>query len=182
MVLYPCDPNQTVQLVDAMREHHGVSYMRTTREATPVLYRPDEDFRIGGSRTLRSSAEDAVTLIGAGITLHECLAAADELAAARDRRAGDRSLLGEAGRRRCPARRGRPIRGTLVTVEDHWAEGGIGETVAGVLAGSDVSARLVRLAVSERPGSGTPESLLAAAGIDAAHIVAAVDRAVTSVR
>ncbi|HJX32713.1 MAG TPA: transketolase C-terminal domain-containing protein, partial [Solirubrobacterales bacterium] len=72
--------------------------------------------------------------------------------------------------------------GTLVTVEDHWAEGGIGETVAGVLAGSDLSARLVRLAVSERPGSGTPESLLAAAGIDAAHIAFAVDQAITSAR
>ena len=146
-----------------------------------MLYEPDEDFRIGGSRTLRSSAEDAVTLVGAGITLHECLAAADELAgrgiAARVidlysvKPVDADALLGAAA-----------DTGTLVTVEDHWAEGGIGETVAGVLAGSDVSAHLVRLAVSERPGSGTPESLLAAAGIDAAHIASAVDQAITSAR
>ena len=163
-----------MQLVDAMRERHGFSYMRTTRAATPTLYQPDEDFRIGGSRTLRSSADDAVTLIGAGITLHECLAAADQLA-------GDgisarvidlysvkpvdaETLLSAAAET-----------GAVITVEDHWPEGGIGETVAGVLAGSDVSARLVRLAVSGRPGSGPPEALLAAAGIDAAHIVSAAN-------
>ena len=80
VVLYPSDANQAVQLLDAMREHRGVSYMRTTREATPVLYGPDESFEIGGSHTVRSSDDDAITLIGAGITLRECLAAADELA------------------------------------------------------------------------------------------------------
>jgi transketolase len=64
----------------------------------------------------------------------------------------------------------------LVTVEDHWIEGGLGETVAGVLAEAGVSTPLTRLAVTERPGSGPPEALLAAAGIDAAHIVAAVDQ------
>ena len=141
VVLYPCDPNQTVQLVDAMREHHGVSYLRTTREATPVLYEPDEAFRIGGSRTLRSSAEDAVTL---DRRRHHPARMPRRRRRARrpgDRRAGDRPLLGEAGRRRRPAGRGDRT-GALVTVEDHWAEGGIGETVAGVLAGSDVSARL----------------------------------------
>jgi transketolase len=181
VVLYPCDPNQTVQLVDAMRERHGFSYMRTTRAATPTLYQADEDFRIGGSRTLRAGADDAVTLIGAGITLHECLAAADRLAedgisarvidlySVKPVDAG--TLLAAAA-----------DTGVLVTVEDHWAEGGIGETVAGVLAGADVSARLVRLAVTERPRSGTPEALLAAAGIDAAHVVSAARASVTNVR
>jgi transketolase len=181
VVLYPCDPNQTVQLVDAMRERHGFSYMRTTRAATPTLYQADEDFRIGGSRTLRAGADDAVTLIGAGITLHECLTAADRLAedgiAARVidlysvKPVDAGTLLAAAA-----------DTGVLVTVEDHWAEGGIGETVAGVLADAGAGARLVRLAVTDRPGSGTPEALLAAAGIDAAHIVAAAKEAVTSVR
>jgi transketolase len=179
VVLYPSDANQTVQLVDAMREHRGVSYLRSTREATPTLYGPAETFKIGGSHTLRSSAEDVVTLVGAGITLHECLAAADELAkrgiAARvidlySIKPVDAEALLEAA----------TDTGTLVTVEDHWPEGGIGETVAGVLAGSDVNARLVRLAVSGRPGSGTPEALLAAAGIDAEHVVAAVELALKS--
>ncbi len=100
VVLYPSDANQTVQLLDAMRQHRGISYLRTTREATPVLYGPDETFAIGGSHTLRSSGEDAVTLIGAGITLHECLTAAEELGGQRDRRPRDRPLLGQARRRR----------------------------------------------------------------------------------
>ncbi len=176
VVLYPCDPNQTVQLVDAMREHRGFSYIRTTRGATPALYGPDETFEIGASRTLRSSDEDVVTLIGAGITLHECLAAADELAgrgiAARVidlysvKPIDADALLGAATDTQL-----------LVTAEDHWAEGGIGETVAAVLADAGVGTPLVRLAVTERPGSGPPEALLAAAGIDAPHIVSAVERA-----
>jgi len=176
VVLYPCDPNQTVELVDAMRERHGITYMRTTRGATPVLYEPGESFEIGGSRTLRSGEGDAVTLIGAGITLHECLAAAEQLA---ERGTAARvidlysikpvdadAILAAAS-----------DTGALVTVEDHWAEGGIGETVAGVLAEAGSATPLVRLAVTERPGSGPPEALLAAAGIDAEHIVAAVERA-----
>jgi transketolase len=176
VVLYPCDPNQTVALLDAMREHRGISYLRTTREATPTLYGPGESFEIGGSRTLRSGEDDAITLIGAGITLHECLAAADELAergvAARVidlysvKPIDAEVLLAAAAETRA-----------LVTVEDHWPEGGIGETVAGVLAEAASSTPLTRLAVSGRPGSGPPKDLLAAAGIDADHIVAAAESA-----
>jgi len=181
VVLYPSDANQTVQLVDAMREHRGVSYLRSTREATPVLYGAEEEFRIGGSRTLRSGEDDAVTLIGAGITLHECLAAADQLAergvAARvidlySVKPVDAETLLQAAAET----------GTLITVEDHWPEGGLGETVAAVMAEAGASARLVRLAVSGRPGSGQPQELLAAAGIDAASIVAAAEQAITSAR
>jgi transketolase len=181
VVLYPSDANQAVQLLDAMREHRGVSYLRTTREATPVLYGADESFEIGGSHTVRSSADDAIALIGAGITLRECLTAADALAekgiAARVidlysvKPVDAETLLTAAGETRA-----------LVTVEDHWAEGGIGETVAGVLAEAGSSTRLTRLAVSERPGSGPPADLLAAAGIDAAHIVAAAERALQPVQ
>lgn len=176
VVLYPCDPNQTVELVEAMRRHHGISYIRTTRGKTPTLYEAGEPFPIGGSRTLRSGPEDAVTLIGAGITLHECLAAADELAgrgiAARVidlysvKPVDADALLAAAAETRA-----------LVTVEDHWPEGGIGETVAGVLAGAATGVPLTRLAVSGRPGSGAPEELLADAGIDAASIAAAAERA-----
>ena len=123
-----------------MREHRGFSYMRTTREKTPVLYEPEESFEIGGSRTLRSGDDDAVTLIGAGITLHECLTAADELAAkgiaARVidlysvKPVDADALLEAADETRA-----------LITVEDHWAEGGIGETVAGVLARAGAARR-----------------------------------------
>jgi transketolase len=175
VVLYPSDANQAVQLLDAMREHRGISYLRTTREATPVLYGADETFEIGGSRTVRSSGEDAITLIGAGITLRECLAAAEALtekgivARVIDlysvKPVDSETLLLAADETRA-----------LVTVEDHWAEGGIGETVAGVLAEAGAEARLTRLAVRERPGSGPPKDLLAAAGIDAAHIAAAAER------
>jgi transketolase len=177
VVLYPCDANQAVELVDAMRRHRGFSYMRTTREKTPVIYEPGEAFEIGGSRTVRFGDEDAVTLIGAGITLHECLTAAEELAS-----------KGIAARvidlySVKPVDAGTLIAAAdetdaLITVEDHWAEGGIGETVAGVLARAGSATPLVSLAVSERPASGPPEALLAAAGIDAAHIVSAVEETV----
>jgi transketolase len=177
VVLYPSDPNQTVQLLDAMRGHRGFSYMRTTREKTPTIYDAgDRDFRIGGSRVLRSGDEDAVTLVGAGITLHECLDAAGQLAdKGIDARIVDlysvkpvdaETILAAAAETRA-----------VVTVEDHWAEGGIGETVAGVLAAAGSGTPLVSLAVSGRPGSGPPAELLAAAGIDAAHVVAAVEDA-----
>jgi transketolase len=176
VVLYPSDANQAVHLLDAMREHRGISYLRTTREATPVLYESEESFAIGGSRTVRSSAADQITLIGAGITLHECLAAAEELdgngisARVIDlysvKPVDAETILAAAGETKA-----------ILTVEDHWAEGGIGETVAGVLAEAAAGTPLVRLAVSERPGSGPPKDLLAAAGIDAASIVAAAERA-----
>ena len=175
-VLYPCDANQAVGLVDSMRAHRGISYLRTTRGPTAVLYGADEAFPIGGSRTHRSGSADDVTLVGAGITLHECLAAAEELAgrgvACRVidlysvKPVDAETLVGAAAETRA-----------MVTVEDHWAEGGIGEVVATALAEAGASTRLVRLAVSERPGSGPPEELLAAAGIDAPHIVAAAQRA-----
>jgi len=176
VVLYPSDANQAVALLDAMREHRGISYMRTTRGATATIYAPDEEFAIGGSRTVRSADADDVTLIGAGITLHEALAAADQLAeqgiTARVidlysvKPVDADAILKAAAETRA-----------LITVEDHWAEGGIGETVAGVLAGAGASTPLTRLAVSGRPGSGPPEDLLRAAGIDADAIVAAASTA-----
>jgi transketolase len=176
VVLYPSDANQAVHLLDAMRKHRGISYMRTTREATPVLYEPEEAFEIGGSRTVRSSGEDVVTLIGAGITLRECLTAADELAG-KGISAGVIDLYSLK-----PVDAGAIVKaaeetGAIVTVEDHWAEGGIGEIVATVLADAGVATKLERLAVTERPGSGPPADLLAAAGIDSTHIVAAAERA-----
>ena len=158
VVLYPCDPNQTVALLDAMREHRGISYLRTTRGASPALYEPGESFEIGGSRTLRSSDDDAVTLIGAGITLHECLKAADELAGKGittrvidlySVKPVDADVLRKAAAETK----------AIVTVEDHWPEGGIGETVAGVLAEAGSSTPLNRLAVSGKPGSGPPAEL-----------------------
>ena len=176
LILYPSDANQAVALLDLMRQHRGVSYMRTTREKTPTIYAPGEEFEIGGSRTVRSSDSDVLTLIGAGITLHECLDAAEQLSesgvAARvidlySVKPVDSEAILAAARET----------GAILTVEDHWIEGGIGDVVAAVLAENGIATRLERLAVTERPGSGPPADLLAAAGIDADHIVAAAERA-----
>ena len=176
VVLHPCDANQTAKLVAALAEVDGIAYLRTLRPATPVLYPADEEFEIGGSRTLRSSEEDEVALVGAGVTVHEALAAADLLAeegiVARvidlySIKPLDRDTLLAAAE---------ATGGRLVTVEDHWPEGGLGEAVSSALADTDERPRIVSLAVREMPGSGTPEELLAAAGIDAAHIAAAARR------
>ncbi len=177
-VLHPCDANQTVRLVAAMAETDGISYLRTLRPATPVLYPPDEEFEIGGARVLRSSDSDEVTLIGAGITVHEALKAADTLAeegiAARvidlySIKPLDAETLQAAAE---------ATEGRLVTVEDHWPEGGLGEAVLAAFADADEPPRVVKLAVHGMPTSGKPEELLAAAGIDAASIADAARRLV----
>ena len=173
-VLYPSDPNQTAHLVAAMADTDGVVYMRTTRADTPVLYGPDEEFPIGGSRVLRSSPADQVTVVGAGITLHEAIKAADALATEDisvrlidlySLKPVDAATLTEAAR---------ATGGRIVTVEDHWPEGGIGESVLSALADSGIALHLTKLAVEIMPTSGTPDELLGLAGIDAEHIAAAV--------
>ena len=180
-VLYPSDANATAALVAQMAERDGIVFMRTTREKTPILYEPGETFRIGGSRVVRHSEDDAVTLIGAGITLHEALKAADELAAegiaARvidlySVKPVDADTLRAAARET----------GALVTVEDHWAEGGLGDAVLDVLAAEQPHPPVVKLAVRDMPGSGTPAELLHAAGIDADCIAKAARELVRQAR
>ena len=176
LILYPSDANQAVALLDLMRQHRGVSYMRTTREKTPTIYAAGEEFEIGGSRTVRSSDADALALIGAGITLHECLDAAEQLSESGvEARVIDLYSVKPVDAEAILAAARET--GAILTVEDHWIEGGIGDVVAAVLAENGVSIRLERLAVTERPGSGPPADLLAAAGIDADHIVAAAEKA-----
>ncbi|HEY7452708.1 MAG TPA: transketolase [Candidatus Limnocylindria bacterium] len=171
-VLYPSDANQAAALVAEMVDQPGISFLRTTREKTPVIYPAGESFPIGGSRVVRSSAADHVTLVGAGITLHQALAAADLLAgegiAARvidlySIKPIDAATLLEAA----------AATGRIVTVEDHWPEGGLGDAVLEVFADADEQPRVVRLAVRIMPGSATPAQQLAAAGIDAAAIATA---------
>jgi transketolase len=179
-VLYPSDPNQTAQLVEQMAATDGIVYMRTTREALPTLYDGSERFAIGGSHVVRSSDADDVTVVAAGITLHEALAAAEELAGEGvSVRVVDLYSLKpvDADTLKAAAEE----TDAIVTVEDHWAEGGIGDTVLGALADSDTRPRVVKLAVRDMPGSGTPAELLAAAKIDKAAIVDAV-RAVVGVK
>jgi transketolase len=171
-VLYPSDPNQTARLVAHMAELEGISFLRTSRGATPTIYGPDEDFPIGGSRVVRSSDEDEVTLVGAGVTLHEALAAADSLAAEGiASRVIDLYSLKPIDAATLQA--AAEATGRIVTVEDHWAEGGLGDAVLAALAEGDEHARVVKLAVREMPTSGTPEELLHAAGIDREAILGA---------
>jgi transketolase len=170
-VLYPCDANQTAKLVAEMADREGIVFLRTTRAATPVLYGADEEFPVGGSRVLREG--DDVAIVGAGITLHESLKAADRLAAEGiDARVIDLYSVKpvDAGTLLAAAE---ATGGRVLTVEDHWPEGGIGDAVLEALSDGEAPARVVRLAVREMPGSGKPAELLAAAGIDAEHIAAA---------
>jgi transketolase len=174
-VLYPCDPNQTAKLTRVMADTPGIVYMRTTRGAYPTIYGPNESFRVGGAKVVRQSPKDKVTLIGAGVTLHNCLAAADTLAqkkiAARvidlySVKPVDVKTLREAAR---------ATKGRLVIVEDHYPQGGIGAAVLEALA-LDPPLYVAHLAVKGLPGSGKPEELLNAAGISARHIVAAATK------
>ncbi|MEJ7781831.1 MAG: transketolase [Solirubrobacteraceae bacterium] len=173
-VLYPCDPNQTARLVEAMADLEGISYIRTTRGKFPTLYGPDEKFPLGGAKVVRSSPEDRLAIVGAGVTVHEALTAADRL-----EQEGVHARVIDlysvkpvdvdtlvAAARECGGR--------LITVEDHWPEGGLGEAVLSALAGAGVTqARVTKLGVQGMPGSGPPAELLHEAGIDAEAIVAA---------
>ena len=177
-VLYPSDATSTAALVQAMADLEGISYMRTTRGAYPVLYDAGESFPVGGSKVLRSADDDQVTLVGAGVTLHACLAAADQLRGGGHRRPGDRPVLGQAGRHRRPCSAAAAATGgRLVLAEDHHPEGGLGSAVVDALTSlGRTELAIAHLAVSEMPGSGTSEELLDAAGISAAHIAAAARR------
>ena len=176
-VLYPSDPNQTAKLTRLMVDQPGIVFMRTTRGAYPTLYGPAESFKVGGSKVIRQSARDRVTLIGAGVTLHACIAAADALAAKKiaarvidlySVKPVDVRTLREAAR---------ATKGKFVVVEDHYPEGGLGGAVLEALAG-DPPIKLAHLAVRALPESGKPEELLNAAGISARHIVAAATKLV----
>ena len=172
-VLYPCDANQAVRLTAAMADREGISYLRTTRGSTPVIYGPGEDFPVGGSRTLRSSPGDQVTIVAAGITVHEALSAAERLEAegiaarvidAYSVKPIDAVTLRQAAHET----------GHIVTAEDHWPEGGLGDAVLDALAAGGLPVPPVRkLAVRSMPASATPAEQLADAGIDAAAICSA---------
>jgi transketolase len=171
-VLYPCDANQTADLVAALSTREGVSYLRTSRGSTPVIYPAGTEFPIGGCVVLRRSPDDAVTIVAAGVTVHEALTAADRLA--------DSGITARV----IDAYSVKPIdggtlataateTGRLVVVEDHRPEGGLGEAVLSALAERDASVPLRHLAVRMLPGSATPDEQRRVAGIDAEAIVAA---------
>ncbi len=172
-VLYPSDATSTAYLVDQMADRAGISYLRTTRGAYPVLYPAGEAFPVGGAKVVRSTPHDQVSLVGAGVTLHNCIAAADQLAAdGISARVIDlysvkpidtRTLLAAA----------HATDGRMVVAEDHYPAGGLGEAVLAAFNDADQPIRIKHLAVRELPGSGTPAELMTAAGISAEHIAKA---------
>jgi transketolase len=162
--------------VAEMANHDGIVYMRTTREKTPVIYGPDEKFSVGGSKVVRQSKGDQVTVVAAGITLHEALKAYDQLKGERItirvidaysvKPMDAETLLAAA----------QETGNKIVTVEDHWPEGGLGDAVLDVFTQRNAPLpQVVKLAVQSMPGSGTPDELLDEAGISARHIVQAVE-------
>jgi transketolase len=172
-VLYPSDATSAAGLVGEMLERTGIVYLRTTRGKYPVLYPNGETFPIGGSKTLRSSQHDDVALIGAGVTVHTCLAAAEKLAAEGVRarvidlysvKPLDRDALIEASS---------ATDGRLVVVEDHHVQGGVGSAVVEALADQQHPPRVILLGVHGLPGSGTAAELMDAAGIGTQSVVQA---------
>ncbi len=169
VVLYPSDAVSTEKLVEQMAQARGIHFLRTSRPKTPVIYGNDETFPVGGAKVVRQNAGDKVTIVGAGVTLHEALKAADALAkdgigvtvidAYSIKPLGKDVILAAA----------KKTNNIVVTVEDHYAEGGLGDAVAGELSANGV--KVTKLAVRELPRSGKPEELLARFGIDAAAIV-----------
>jgi transketolase len=171
VVLYPSDAFSAEACVESAARHQGLCYIRTTRPATPLLYSKGEEFPVGGSKVLRRGEGDAATVIAAGITVFEALKAHEAL---KKENIGLRVIdaysvqpLDRATILRETAQTG----GRVIVAEDHFPAGGLGEAVAGALAGS---ARLIHLCVRELPRSGKPDELLSAYGISAAHIVQAV--------
>jgi transketolase len=177
-VLYPCDAVSAERLVALSAYHPGAVYIRTSRPQTPVIYPNDETFEIGGSKVLRQSGDDVATVIGGGVTVFEALKAYDTLkASGTSIRVIDLYSLAPVDKDALLAA-ARATGGHLITVEDHYSVGGIGDAVAEAVA--DAGFTVHRLAVREIPRSGKPDELLDRYGISARRIAEAV-RAVGSV-
>jgi transketolase len=174
-VLYPADGNSTATLVGQTADLEGISYIRTTREKTDPLYTEEESFPIGGSKVLQSSEVDRVTLVGAGVTVYESLKAAEAL-----EKDGIKVRVIDAYSVKpidgATLKQAMADTGLLVVTEDHWIEGGLGDAVLAALAedGEALSGRVIKIGVTEMPGSGGPEELRDWAGISAAKIEAKV--------
>jgi transketolase len=172
VVLYPSDAVCAEKLMEQMASHKGVSFLRTSRPKTPIIYSNDEAFPIGGAKIHRQAAGDKVTVVGAGVTLFEALKAADALAAegigitvidAYSIKPLGKDVIRSAAQK---------TRNLVLTVEDHYPEGGLGDAVAGELSVEGI--RVTKLAIRQLPHSGKPNELLAKYGIDAAAIAKAV--------
>lgn len=172
-VLYPCDAYSTEACVESLAKYRGLSYIRTTRPATPLLYSREDKFPIGGSKIIKRSKNDKATVIAAGITVHEALKAYEELRreniSIRIIDAYSVQPIDKDNITKEVAKTGRKA----VVVEDHFQNGGLGDAVAQALNGK---AEIVHLAINDMPRSGKPEELLDKYGIDAEHIKSAVKK------
>ncbi len=168
-VLYPSDAVCAEKLMDEMTRHKGICFLRTSRPKTPVLYNNDESFPIGGAKVLRQAANDKVTVVAAGVTLYEALKAADALkAAGTGITVIDAYSIKPLGRDVILAA-AQKTNNLVLTVEDHYSEGGLGDAVAGELSSEGI--RVSKLAVRELPHSGKAEELMARYGIDSNAII-----------
>ena len=171
VVLYPSDAVSTERLVEEMAWHTGMVYLRTTRKDLPILYRNDEAFWIGGSKTLRSNRKDVATVVAAGITLHEALKAYEAL-----KKEGILvrviDLYSVKPVDVATLRRAAIETGVIITVEDHFSEGGIADAVRTALSKYPVPVHA--LAVRAMPKSGTPDELLNYEEISATAIIGTV--------
>jgi transketolase len=168
-VLYPSDAVSTERLLEQMARNNGVYFLRTSRPKTPVIYSNDEQFPIGGAKVLRQNAGDKLTIVAAGVTLHESLKAADRLKNegigvtvidAYSVKPLARDVIRDAAQK---------THNTVLTVEDHYPEGGLGDAVAGELSSEGI--KVHKIAVRELPRSGKPDELMAHYGINADAIV-----------
>ncbi len=179
VVLHPCDANQTAKLVAEMADTEGIVFLRTLRPNTPVIYGPDEEFDVGGSKVIRSSDDDNVTIVGIGVTVHEAL----EAAATLDEEGISARVIDAYSVKPIDAdtlQAAAEATGRIITVEDHFPEGGLGDAVLAALAEKDEHPHVLKLAVREMPRSGKPDELLNAYGIDAEHIAEAARQLVGS--
>lgn len=163
-VFYPADAVATAKLVPIMANHQGLDYLRTTRPPTPVIYQNSEEFSIGGSKILLSSPTDRVTVVAAGITLHQALIAADKL----EKEKINVRLIDAYSVKPLDAaaiKQAAQATGKIITVEDHRIEGGLGDAVSEAVSPLGIS--LYRLAVTKIPGSGKADELLAYENISA---------------
>lgn len=179
-VLYPCDAVSAERLITLATYRHGPAYIRTSRPKTPVIYSNDETFEIGGLKVLRQGSQDVATVVGAGVTVFEALKAYDKLKAeGTSIRVIDLYSLSPVDAAGLTAA-ARATGGRLITVEDHYAVGGVGDAVAEAVAGAGFTVH--RLAIREIPRSGKPDELLERFGISATHIITAVREALVGAR
>ncbi|MEK6303046.1 MAG: transketolase [Acidobacteriota bacterium] len=176
MVLYPSDAVSTEHAVRIAAENHGIVYIRTSRPKTPVIYSKDELFELGRAKVIRESAADKVAIVTSGVTLFEALAAYDQLKSdGINVRVIDLFSIKPIDAVTLTAA-GKAAGNLIITVEDHSADGGIGDAVAAAVSPAGI--RVHRLGVREMPRSGKPEELLAAYGIDCAAIVDSVRKTI----